>query len=182
MQTFSYKNWENMTIALAGSYQIKNAALAWREWRPCGSWASRSPTTRCGTGCCAPPGGAASHTCATTPWSSSMGPQPRRCPELKQSLELYFPGKKLYFVMGMFKDRTMTGHRHDGPPGPHIITVETPNNPAPCPPKSWRRRGQGEPRWRPPTASPRRWKSPGHGRERGRDHHLRLSVLPGRGR
>ena len=28
MQTFSYKNWENMTIALAGSYQIKNAALA----------------------------------------------------------------------------------------------------------------------------------------------------------
>ena len=54
--------------------------------------------------------------------------------ELKQSLELYFPGKKLYFVMGMFKDKDydqvigMTA-----PLAQHIITVETPNNPRALP-------------------------------------------------
>ena len=54
--------------------------------------------------------------------------------ELKQSLELYFAGKKLYFIMGMFKDKDydqvigMTA-----PLAQHIITVETPNNPRALP-------------------------------------------------
>ena len=135
MQTFSYKNWENMTIALAGSYQIKNAALALEgveALRKLGfqitdhqvrdgllrtAWRGRFTTLR------------------HDPVVIIDGAHnPGAARELKQSLELYFPGKKLYFVMGMFKDKDydqvigMTA-----PLAQHIITVETPNNPRALP-------------------------------------------------
>ena len=135
MQTFSYKNWEDMTIALAGSYQIKNAALALEgveALRKLGfqitdhqvrdgllrtAWRGRFTTLR------------------HDPVVIIDGAHnPGAARELKQSLELYFPGKKLYFVMGMFKDKDydqvigMTA-----PLAQHIITVETPNNPRALP-------------------------------------------------
>ena len=54
--------------------------------------------------------------------------------ELRRSLELYFPGKKLYFVQGMFRDKD---YRQvialTAPLAEHIITVETPNNPRALP-------------------------------------------------
>ena len=59
---------------------------------------------------------------------------PGAAQELKQSLKLYFAGKKLYFIMGMFKDKdydqviSMTA-----PLAQHIITVETPHNPRALP-------------------------------------------------
>ena len=135
MQTFSYKNWENMTIALAGSYQIKNAALALEgveALRKLGfqitdhqvrdgllrtAWRGRFTTLR------------------HDPVVIIDGAHnPGAARELKQSLELYFAGKKLYFIMGMFKDKDydqvigMTA-----PLAQHIITVETPNNPRALP-------------------------------------------------
>lgn len=132
---FSYKSWENMAISLAGSYQIKNAALALEgveALRKLGfqitdhqvrdgllrtAWRGRFTTLR------------------HDPVVIIDGAHnPGAARELKQSLELYFPGKKLYFVMGMFKDKDydqvigMTA-----PLAQHIITVETPNNPRALP-------------------------------------------------
>lgn len=135
VQMFSYKSWENMAISLAGSYQIKNAALALEgveALRKLGfqitdhqvrdgllrtAWRGRFTTLR------------------HDPVVIIDGAHnPGAARELKQSLELYFPGKKLYFVMGMFKDKDydqvigMTA-----PLAQHIITVETPNNPRALP-------------------------------------------------
>lgn len=129
-QTFSYKTWENVAISLAGSYQIKNAALAIegvealrklgyalsdqqvREGLLHTAWRGRFTTLR------------------RDPTVIIDGAHnPAAALELKESLERYFPGKTLYFVMGMFKDKdyaqvidlTASLARH-------IITVETPGN------------------------------------------------------
>ena len=134
-QTFSYKAWENVAISLAGSYQIKNAALALegvealrklgyalsdqqvREGLLHTAWRGRFTTLR------------------RDPTVIIDGAHnPAAALELKESLERYFPGKTLYFVMGMFKDKdyaqvidlTATLARH-------IITVETPGNPRAMP-------------------------------------------------
>lgn len=87
--------------------------------------------------------------------------------------------------MGMFKDKDydqvigMTA-----PLAQHIITVETPNNPRALPAQEL---AAAVAKVNPSveaadSIAPGGGKGPGHGRERGRDHHLRLSVLPGRGR
>ena len=134
-QTFSYKEWENVAISLAGSYQIKNAALALegvealrklgyalsdqqvREGLLHTAWRGRFTTLR------------------RDPTVIIDGAHnPAAALELKESLERYFPGKTLYFVMGMFKDKdyaqvidlTALLARH-------IITVETPGNPRALP-------------------------------------------------
>ena len=134
-QTFSYKTWENVAISLAGSYQIKNAALALegvealrklgyalsdqqvREGLLHTAWRGRFTTLR------------------RDPTVIIDGAHnPAAALELKESLERYFPGKTLYFVMGMFKDKDyaqvigMTA-----PLAQHIITVETPGNPRAMP-------------------------------------------------
>ena len=55
---------------------------------------------------------------------------PGAAQELKQSLELYFPGKKLHYIMGMFKDKDFqTVIELTAPLAEDIITVETPHNP-----------------------------------------------------
>lgn len=134
-QTFSYKTWENVAISLAGSYQIKNAALALegvealrklgyalsdqqvREGLLHTAWRGRFTTLR------------------RDPTVIIDGAHnPAAALELKESLERYFPGKTLYFVMGMFKDKDyaqvidLTAHL-----ARHIITVETPGNPRAMP-------------------------------------------------
>ena len=65
---------------------------------------------------------------------------PGAAEELRRSLELCFPGKKLYFVQGMFRDKD---YRQvialTAPLAEHIITVETPNNPRALPAEELRR-------------------------------------------
>ena len=130
-QTFSYKTWENVAISLAGSYQIKNAALALegvealrklgyalsdqqvREGLLHTAWRGRFTTLR------------------RDPTVIIDGAHnPAAALELKESLERYFPGKTLYFVMGMFKDKDYAQVIDlTAPLARHIITVETPGNP-----------------------------------------------------
>ena len=134
-QTFSYKTWENVAISLAGSYQIKNAALALegvealrklgyalsdqqvREGLLHTAWRGRFTTLRC------------------DPTVIIDGAHnPAAALELKESLERYFPGKTLYFVMGMFKDKDYAQVIDlTAPLARHIITVETPGNPRALP-------------------------------------------------
>ena len=134
-QTFSYKTWENVAISLAGSYQIKNAALALegvealrklgyalsdqqvREGLLHTAWRGRFTTLR------------------RDPTVIIDGAHnPAAALELKESLERYFPGKTLYFVMGMFKDKDYAQVIDlTAPLARHIITVETPSNPRAMP-------------------------------------------------
>ena len=134
-QTFSYKTWENVAISLAGSYQIKNAALALegvealrqlgyalsdqqvREGMAHTVWRGRFTTLR------------------REPTVIIDGAHnPAAALELKESLERYFPGKTLYFVMGMFKDKDYAQVIDlTAPLARHIITVETPGNPRAMP-------------------------------------------------
>lgn len=134
-QTFSYKTWENVAISLAGSYQIKNAALALegvealrklgyalsdqqvREGLLHTDWRGRFTTLR------------------RDPTVIIDGAHnPAAALELKESLERYFPGKTLYFVMGMFKDKDYAQVIDlTAPLARHIITVETPGNPRAMP-------------------------------------------------
>lgn len=135
VQTFSYKTWENVAISLAGSYQIKNAALALegvealrklgyalsdqqvREGLLHTAWRGRFTTLR------------------RDPTVIIDGAHnPAAALELKESLERYFPGKTLYFVMGMFKDKDYAQVIDlTAPLARHIITVETPGNPRAMP-------------------------------------------------
>ena len=134
-QTFSYKTWENVAISLAGSYQIKNAALALegvealrklgyalsdqqvREGLLHTAWRGRFTTLR------------------RDPTVIIDGAHnPAAALELKESLERYFPGKTLYFVMGMFKDKDYAQVIDlTAPLARHIITVETTGNPRAMP-------------------------------------------------
>jgi len=134
-QTFSYKTWENVAISLAGSYQIKNAALALegvealrklgyalsdqqvREGLLHTVWRGRFTTLR------------------RDPTVIIDGAHnPAAALELKESLGRYFPGKTLYFVMGMFKDKDYAQVIDlTAPLARHIITVETPGNPRAMP-------------------------------------------------
>ena len=134
-QTFSYKEWENLAISLAGSYQLKNAALALegvaalrklgyalsdqqvREGLLHTAWRGRFTTLR------------------RDPTVIIDGAHnPAAALELKESLERYFPGKTLYFVMGMFKDKDYAQVIDlTAPLARHIITVETPGNPRAMP-------------------------------------------------
>ena len=134
-QTFSYKPGENVAISLAGSYQIKNAALALegvealrklgyalsdqqvREGLLHTAWRGRFTTLR------------------RDPTVIIDGAHnPAAALELKESLERYFPGKTLYFVMGMFKDKDYAQVIDlTAPLARHIITVETPGNPRAMP-------------------------------------------------
>lgn len=134
-QTFSYKTWENVAISLAGSYQIKNAALVLegvealrklgyalsdqqvREGLLHTAWRGRFTTLR------------------RDPTVIIDGAHnPAAALELKESLERYFPGKTLYFVMGMFKDKDYAQVIDlTAPLARHIITVETPGNPRAMP-------------------------------------------------
>lgn len=134
-QTFSYKTWENVAISLAGSYQIKNAALALegvealrklgyalsdqqvREGLLHTAWRGRFTTLR------------------RDPTVIIDGAHnPAAALELKESLERYFLGKTLYFVMGMFKDKDYAQVIDlTAPLARHIITVETPGNPRAMP-------------------------------------------------
>ena len=104
LQSFSYKAWVNVQIRLAGSYQIQNAALALEAveaLREAGYQLS-DEQVRAGM--------------LNTVWRGRFtllrrdpvviidgAHNPGAAQELKQSLELYFPGKKLHYIMGMFK-------------------------------------------------------------------------------
>ena len=130
-QQFSYKNWKNVKITLAGSYQILNAALALEgveELRRLG-YSLTDEQVRNGL--------------YRAVWRGrftllSKNPaviidgahNPGAAKELKHSLDLYFKGKNLYYIFGVFQDKDYQEViRLTAPLAKHIITVQTPRNP-----------------------------------------------------
>ena len=134
-QTFSYKTWSNVKIRLAGSYQILNAALALEAVEALRELGYRLSDAQVYQGF------------LNTHWRGRftlLQKEPAviidgahnqgAAQELRRSLELYFPGKKLYYIMGMFKDKDYNKVIElTAPVAEHIITVETPNNPRALP-------------------------------------------------
>ncbi len=134
-QSFSYKSWKNVKIVLAGSYQIFNAALALEalealreigfsiseqqiyEGLLCTKWKGRFTLLK------------------KEPDVIIDGAHnPAAALELKHSLELYFKGKKIYYIFGVFKDKDYQKIIElTAPLAEHIITVETPDNPRALP-------------------------------------------------
>lgn len=129
-QSFSYRQWKNVEISLAGSYQIKNAATALEAvealrkegyeisdanvyegmketvWRGRFTLISKSPMV-----------------------ILDGAHNPGAARELRNSLEKYFCGRTIRYIFGMFKDKD---YRQiialTAPLASHIITVETPDN------------------------------------------------------
>ena len=134
-QQFSYKNWKNVKITLAGSYQILNAALALEGveelrrlgyhltdeqvrqglyravWRGRFTLLSKNPAV-----------------------IIDGAHNPGAAKELKHSLDLYFKGKDLYYIFGVFQDKDYQEViRLTAPLAKHIVTVQTPGNPRALP-------------------------------------------------
>lgn len=134
-QQFSYKNWKDIKITLAGSYQILNAALALEGveelrrlgyhltdeqvrkglyravWRGRFTLLSKNPAV-----------------------IIDGAHNPGAAKELKHSLDLYFKGKNLYYIFGVFQDKDYREViRLTAPMAKHIITVQTPGNPRALP-------------------------------------------------
>ena len=134
-QSFSYKQWENVQISLAGKFQIQNAALALEAAEQLREESFDLPDTAVYEGM--------RETCWRGRFTvvsrepvvildGAHNPQAARA--LKNSLEQYFSGKKLYYVFGVFRDKDYKKIIElTAPAAEHIITVETPDNPRALP-------------------------------------------------
>lgn len=134
-QSFTYKNWKNVEITLAGTYQITNATLALeavealRElgynlsdeqvrmgmkraaWRGRFSVIHRDPIV-----------------------VIDGAHNPAAAEVLRSSIETYFKGKKLYYIFGVFADKDYEKViETTAPLAEQIITVQTPGNPRALP-------------------------------------------------
>lgn len=131
VQGFSYQTWENVRITLAGSCQIENAALALEAVEALREAGYRLPDEQVRAGM------------LNTVWRGRFtllrrdpvvimdgAHNPGAARELKRSLELYFPGRRIHYIMGMFKDKDFqTVIEITAPLAENIITVETPRHP-----------------------------------------------------
>ena len=136
-QRFTYGKWKEVVISLSGSYQVKNAALALEAvealrklgfslsdaqvyagmkkacWRGRFTWVAKEPDV-----------------------IIDGAHNPAAALELQRSIELYFKGKNLYYVFGVFRDKDYQKIIElTAPYAKHIITVETPGNPRALPAK-----------------------------------------------
>lgn len=134
-QCFTYKGWEQVRIGLTGTYQLKNAALALEsvlELRKLGFAISDQQVYE---------------GMRRTVWRGRFTPIAREpavildgahneggARELRDSLQLYFGGKKLYYIFGILKDKAYEKVIElTAPLASRIITVETPDNPRAMP-------------------------------------------------
>ena len=134
-QQFSYKNWKNVKITLAGNYQILNAALALEgveELRRLGYHLSEEQVRQ---GLYRAVWRGRFTLLSKNPAVIIDGAHnPGAAKELKHSLDLYFKGKDLYYIFGVFQDKDYQEViRLTAPLAKHIVTVQTPGNPRALP-------------------------------------------------
>lgn len=136
-QSFSYCTWNNVVISLAGSYQIQNAALALEAVEALKKAGFSLSDRQIYEGL------------LNTRWKGRFtviqknpivvldgAHNPAAAEELRRSLELYFKGKKLYYIFGMFQDKDYQKVIElTAPLAEHITTVETRDNPRAIPAK-----------------------------------------------
>lgn len=129
-QSFTYGGYDNLRISLAGSYQIANAVLAVEAVKGLvrlgyqiteevlrsaffhTKWPGRFTLIR------------------KDPVFIIDGAHNRDAAQvLKESIELYFQNKKIYYIMGVFKDKEYDQIlKTTAPFAEAIITIETPHN------------------------------------------------------
>jgi len=129
-QHFSYGGYENLNISLAGSYQIINAVLAVeavKELKNLGYTVDEMQLRR---------------GLEKTRWNGRFtvllkdpvfiidGAHNRDAAKvLRQSLELYFTGRNIFYIMGFFKDKEYEEIvKITAPLAIHIMTIQTPGN------------------------------------------------------
>lgn len=134
-QQFSYKTWKQAVIALAGSYQIANAALALEAVDALRRLGFTLTDRQVYEGLAKAVWKGRFTLLATNPAVILDGAHnPGAAKELQRSLNLYFKGKKLYYIFGVFQDKDYKEViRLTAPLAEHIITVQTPNNPRTLP-------------------------------------------------
>lgn len=130
-QSFSYRSWNNAVISLAGSYQIQNAALALEAVSALRKIGFSLSDRQVYDGL------------LNTRWRGRFtviqknpvvimdgAHNPAAAKELQRSLKLYFQGKKLYYIFGIFQDKDYQKVIElTAPLAEHIITIETRDNP-----------------------------------------------------
>lgn len=130
-QAFSYKQWKNVKISLAGTYQIRNAALALEALAALHELGYDIPDTRIYDGFKRAEWRGRFTVLQKDPLVIMDGAHNvPAAGELRRSLELYLPGRRLIFIMGVFRDKDYRGIIGlTAPLAEHIITVRTPGNP-----------------------------------------------------
>ena len=134
-QSFSYGAEKNIRIHLAGAYQIENAALAWEAVQGLRSLGFRISDEAFRRGM------------EKTVWRgrfTCIHREPRvimdgahnedAAKKLAASIETYFPGRKISYIMGVFKDKEYEKViRITAPYAAKVTAVETPGNPRALP-------------------------------------------------
>lgn len=130
-QSFSYKNWNNIKISLMGSYQIKNAALALEAIEALRELGYQLNDNAVYQGMKKAVWKGRFTIISKEPFIIMDGAHNQAAAEeLVRSLKLYYPGKKFYYIFGMFRDKDYHQViRLTAPLAEYIITVETPENP-----------------------------------------------------
>lgn len=131
----SVRDWEQVEISLAGSYQIMNAAVALEgieALRALGYQISEEQARR---GMQETVWRGRFTVLGREPYIIMDGAHnPAAARTLRESLQLYFSGKRMFYIFGMFQDKDYNEViRLTAPLAEHIITVETPGNPRALP-------------------------------------------------
>lgn len=134
-QSFTYKNWKNVEITLAGTYQIINAALALEAVEALRKLGYALSEEQVRTGMKRAAWRGRFSVIHKDPIVVIDGAHnPAAATVLKTSLETYFKGKKLYYIFGVFADKDYEKVIEiTAPLAEQIITVQTPDNPRALP-------------------------------------------------
>lgn len=134
-QTFTYKDWKDVEITLAGTYQVTNAALALESVEALRKLGYSLTEEQVRKGMKAAFWRGRFSVIHKNPVVIIDGAHnPAAAKVLKDSLETYFQGKNLHFIFGVFADkdyRSVIGMT--APLAKHIITIQTPDNPRALP-------------------------------------------------
>ena len=134
-QSFSYKDWENIKISLAGEFQIQNAALALEAINQLRREGFTLPDEAVYEGMQQAKWNGRFTIMSQEPVIILDGAHnPQAAEALKKSLESYFKDRNIYYIFGVFKDKDYKKIIEiTAPLAEHIITIETLDNPRALP-------------------------------------------------
>lgn len=129
-QYFSYRGYENLEISLGGAYQIENAALAAEAVRALDGAGYPITESQLRRGLQRTRWRGRFTVIGKEPLFIIDGAHNRDAAKiLRKSLELYFTNRRLFYIMGVFRDKEYEEIvRTTVPLSAHVITVETPGN------------------------------------------------------
>ncbi len=129
-QSFSYRQYRNLEIPLAGACQIENAALAVEALEALKDLGYEIPERALQKGLAGTVWKGRFAVIAQNPLFILDGAHNRDAADrLRESIELYFPGRRLIYIMGVLADKEydyIAGRL--APLAAQIFTVETPDN------------------------------------------------------